>query len=292
MPAITTFSVMMFIIKQAEDLGKYIGKERMSGKRIGFVPTMGALHEGHLSLVRKARAENDLAVCSIFINPVQFNDTKDFERYPKTPENDILLLENAGCDVLFFPGVEQIYPPGTICDENYDLGYLEAVLEGKYRPGHFQGVCRVVSRLMRIVQPSQLYIGQKDYQQCMVIKRLLFLIHSTANVVICPTLREPNGLAMSSRNLRLSDEEKKKAGGIFEALSYIRQHLKPGPVSHVLAGAEHILTRNELRADYLSIAGAEDLRGIDHWDGRTKAVALIAAFMGEIRLIDNIIITA
>lgn len=292
MPAITTFSAMMLIIKRAEDLSKYTGRERLAGKKIGFVPTMGALHEGHLSLVKRAREENDLVVCSIFVNPVQFNDPKDFERYPKTPEKDILLLEKAACDVLFLPDVEEVYPPGTPNNEVYDLGYLETVLEGKYRPGHFQGVCRVVSRLMHMVQPDQLYIGQKDYQQCMVIKRLLLLMHSPCHTVICPTLREPNGLAMSSRNMRLSDEERIKAGGIFEALSYIRQHLKPGPVNDVLEEAQHILQRNELQADYIAIAGAEDLGGIDYWDGHAEAVALIAAFMGEVRLIDNIIITA
>lgn len=280
----------MLIIKQPADLSAYLQKERRSGKKCGFIPTMGALHQGHLSLVNRAKEENELVVCSIFVNPTQFNDPKDFELYPKTLENDIYLLEKAACDVLFLPATVQIYPPGKVHDEWYDLGELESVLEGKYRPGHFQGVCQVVQRLIHIVEPEQLYIGQKDYQQCMVIKKLLSLIHVQTNVVICSTLREPNGLAMSSRNMRLSPEEKGKAAGIFEALSYISQNIQPGTLEHILAQAGNILSRYGLRADYVEIATAADLRLIDNWNGQTEIVALIAAYMGKVRLIDNMIL--
>lgn len=280
----------MFIIKQPEDLSLYLQKQRQSGKKCGFIPTMGALHQGHLSLVNSAREEDQLVVCSIFVNPTQFNDPKDFERYPKTLENDIYLLEKAACDVLFLPATEQIYPPGKVHNEWYDLGELESVLEGKYRPGHFQGVCQVMQRLIRIVDPDRLYIGQKDYQQCMVIKKLLLLMQRQTDIVICSTLREPNGLAMSSRNMRLSAGEKEKAAGIFEALSYIGQNIQPGALEDTLAQAGNILTRHELRADYVKIATAGDLRLIDNWNGETEIVALIAAYMGEVRLIDNMIL--
>lgn len=280
----------MHIIRQTADISAYLQKERRSGKKCGFIPTMGALHQGHLSLVNSARKENELVVCSIFVNPTQFNDPKDFELYPKTLENDIYLLEKANCDVLFLPATEQIYPPGKVHNEWYDLGALESILEGKYRPGHFQGVCQVVQRLIHIIEPEQLYIGQKDYQQCMVIKKLLSLTGVRTNIVICATQRELSGLAMSSRNMRLSPDEKEKAAGIFEALSYIAQNIQPGPLEDMLAAAGNILSRYELRADYVEIATAEDLRPINNWNGHTEIVALIAAYMGNVRLIDNIIL--
>ena len=280
----------MFIIKYSKDLISYLQKQQPAEKGIGFVPTMGALHQGHLSLVKKAKEESAIVVCSIFVNPTQFNDLKDFELYPKTLENDIYLLEKAACDVLFLPDAAEIYPSGTSLTEAYALGHLESVLEGKYRPGHFQGVCQVVHRLMEIVRPSQLYIGQKDYQQCMVIEKLLTLIHSPAEIFICPTLREPGGLAMSSRNMRLTADEKQKAAGIFEALSYIKHHIKRGPVKEMIEQAGNLLIQKELIADYIVIARAEDLQIIDIWDGQTKIIALIAAFMGKVRLIDNMIL--
>ncbi len=280
----------MFIIKQSKDLAGYLQKQRSAKKTIGFVPTMGALHEGHLSLIKKAGEECSIVVCSIFVNPTQFNDPKDFELYPQTLENDIYLLEKEACDVLFLPSVEEIYPSGITQTQVYELGYLESVLEGKYRPGHFQGVCKVVHRLVEIVRPNQLYIGQKDYQQCLVIKKLLTLIHSPAKIVICPTLRESNGLAMSSRNMRLSADEKQKAGGIFEALSYINKHVKAGPVKEIIEKAGNLLIQQELAADYVVIAREQDLQVIDVWDGQTKVIALIAAFMGNVRLIDNMIL--
>ncbi len=290
MTVITTFSSIMFIFKQTKDLKKILEQLRSKHKKTGFVPTMGALHEGHISLIDKAKKENDLVVCSIFVNPKQFNDANDFKLYPKTPEKDILLLTKAGCDVLFMPEVEEIYPPGLKMDEQYDLGYLETVLEGKYRPGHFQGVCRVMNRLLQIVLPEQLYLGQKDYQQCLIIERLLYLTGIKVKIVICPTLRESEGLAMSSRNRRLSEEEKKNARAIFEALTFIRNQMKPGRVDRILSDAGKILIENGLIADYVEIACAEDLQTLKIWNGHTPIVALIAAFMGNVRLIDNMII--
>ncbi|MGN6437711.1 MAG: pantoate--beta-alanine ligase [Agriterribacter sp.] len=281
----------MFIIKLANDVDHYLQNQRSKGSIIGFVPTMGALHKGHLSLIEASRSANAITVCSIFVNPTQFNDPKDFQNYPVTLENDIYLLEKAGCDVLFLPAVGDIYPDGIKEKKQaYDLGYLETVLEGKYRPGHFQGVCQVMDRLMQIVQPDNLYIGQKDYQQCMVIKKLLSIIGSHAHINICTTLREPDGLAMSSRNMRLNSEERILATGIFETLSYIRRHIKPGALKHLLQEATHILEKKQLVPDYIEIANADDLSLLKEWDGKTKIVALIAAFMGKVRLIDNMIL--
>lgn len=281
----------MFIIKLAADVQRYLQNQRSQGNIVGFAPTMGALHKGHLSLIEASKSVNQVTVCSIFINPTQFNDPKDFQNYPVTLENDVYLLEKAGCDVLFLPSVEEIYPGGLQEKGSfYDLGYLETILEGKYRPGHFQGVCRVMDKLMHIVEPHNLYIGQKDYQQCMVIKKLLSLIGSHAHIHICTTLREASGLAMSSRNMRLNDEERKLATGLFEALTYIRQNIKRGSLAALLEDARHILEKKQLQPDYVEIANADTLALLDEWDGQTKIVALVAAFMGKVRLIDNMIL--
>lgn len=280
----------MFIFKQPADICAYLERERQQDKKCGFVPTMGALHQGHLSLVKRAKEENELVVCSIYVNPTQFNDPKDFERYPKTLEKDIYMLEKASCDVLFLPDTAQLYPPGETDEEKYDLGELEYMLEGKFRPGHFQGVCQVVQRLINIVMPEQLYLGQKDFQQCMVIKKLLTLMGMHTNLVICPIIRETNGLAMSSRNMRLSADERNKAAGIYAALSYIDQNIQPGPLRDILDKAVHILSAHGLRSEYIEIATVADMKPLTEWDGDTEIVALIAAYMGDVRLIDNMIL--
>jgi pantoate--beta-alanine ligase len=174
----------MVLFKTADKLHNYLDLKRKQGKTCGFVPTMGALHAGHISLVKACKKDNDLCVVSIFVNPTQFNDKADFEKYPLTPEQDIALLEQHGCDILFMPPASEIYPGGIIPSHHYELGELETVLEGKFRPGHFQGVCMVVDRLLQLVQPNRLYLGQKDYQQCMVITRLLALQHPSVELKI------------------------------------------------------------------------------------------------------------
>ncbi|MFZ1534928.1 MAG: pantoate--beta-alanine ligase, partial [Chitinophagaceae bacterium] len=201
----------MILFKKATDLRKWVDAQSKKGNSIAFVPTMGALHAGHISLIDAASKENQVTISSIFVNPTQFNDLKDFEKYPITIEKDIEMLEAAGCNVLFLPSVKEIYPEGIKPEMQYELGYIETILEGKFRPGHFQGVCMVVHRLLDIVQPDNLYLGQKDYQQCMVISKLVELINQqdTIKVNICPTLREKDGLAMSSRNMRLNEDERK-----------------------------------------------------------------------------------
>jgi pantoate--beta-alanine ligase len=213
----------MTVFKEAAALQTYLAKQQGEGYQIGFVPTMGALHKGHISLVNKSKETAGITVCSIFVNPTQFNDQKDFEKYPVTVGNDIYLLEKAGCDVLFLPSVTEIYPNGTGSAIFYDIGEIENQLEGKYRPGHFQGVCQVVHKLLDIVKPDLLFIGQKDYQQCLVIKRLVELLSFDMDILINETLREPSGLAMSSRNQRLTVEELQKSSAIYNTLQHIKR---------------------------------------------------------------------
>jgi len=282
----------MIIFKKIGDLHKWLEAQRLAGISIGFVPTMGALHAGHLSLIESSLKANPVTVCSIFVNPTQFNDPKDFEKYPVTIEKDIELLANAGCDILFLPSVKEIYPDELSPALKYDLGYLERILEGKFRPGHFQGVCMVVHRLLEIVMPDNLYLGQKDYQQCMVIKKLLALtgLSNAILVNICPTLRESDGLAMSSRNVRLSEHERKKATAIFRNLSFIKENLTTGDLKGLKETAFRNLSEVGFKVDYIEIADANDLSIIDDWDGQKKLVALAAAFMTEVRLIDNILL--
>jgi pantoate--beta-alanine ligase len=283
----------MLLFKRAGELAGYLERQRSEGAPIGFVPTMGALHAGHLSLIERSRSTTQLTVCSIFVNPTQFNDPNDFRKYPITLEKDLYLLEKAGVHVVFLPEVEEIYPDGMEGLEKYDLGKLETILEGKYRPGHFQGVCQAVRRLLDQVMPDQLFMGQKDYQQCLVVGRLLDLIGSATELHTCPIVREPDGLAMSSRNLRLSNDDRKKAPAIFKTLSWLKENW---PAESVVDHARGLLTAENFRIDYLEIVdtdGLGPLRG-DKVDGKRdgsgdgKAIALVAAFLGEIRLIDNI----
>ena len=283
----------MILFKRSGDLSNYLDTQRKQGRKLNFVPTMGALHPGHISLIHGAKANEDLCICSIFINPTQFNDPADFKKYPVTIENDIMLLETAGCDVLFLPSVAEIYPNGMNAARHYDLGYLETVLEGKYRPGHFQGVCMVVNRLLVLVKPDSLHIGQKDYQQCMVITKLVNLIglENELRVVISPTLREPDGLAMSSRNTRLKEEERKKASMIFESLHFIKKQIRKGGLDNLKKQTVEKFIGNGFKVDYVEIADIHTLQLVDHWDGKQKLVALAAVILGGVRLIDNVLLS-
>lgn len=279
----------MILFKTAPDLSRFLSAKRAHGLQTGFVPTMGALHDGHLGLVEHSVKNNDITVVSIFVNPTQFNDPRDFAQYPITIEKDICLLEKNGCDILFLPSVQEIYPSGTVLPQPYQLGYLETLLEGKYRPGHFQGVCQVVHRLLELVQPHNLYLGQKDYQQCMVIGQLIRLTDLPVQLQIVPTRREPSGLAMSSRNLRLSAQAKDAAAVIYQRLSVIRAELQPGQLDHLVKDAETaLLAAGFDKIDYVSIADAASLQPVTDWDGQTRLVGLVAAFIEGVRLIDNL----
>jgi len=252
---------------------------------------MGALHSGHLKLVESSVANNHVTVVSIFVNPTQFNNPEDLKRYPRTIEKDIQLLQNAGCDILFLPEVEEMYPLGESLN-HFDLSGLENMYEGRFRPGHFQGVCQIVDKLFQVVRPDQVYFGQKDYQQCMVIERLIALTPAFHSIQmnLAPTIREENGLAMSSRNMRLSEAELQQAPSLFQVLQFIKEQIKPGAVQEVLQQATEMLMQKGFRPEYIAIANAKTLTEVAHWDGHKTIVVLVAAFLGEVRLIDNLII--
>ena len=280
----------MIQFKRSEDLHHWLVNYRSGGNQIGFVPTMGALHEGHMHLIDACRSVADLCICSIFVNPAQFNDVKDFEKYPVSVEKDIEMLTRAGTDVLFLPSVHEIYPKGGSGLETYDLGELESLMEGRFRPGHFQGVCQVMSRLLNLIKPDHLFMGQKDYQQCLVVKRLIGLLHIPVEFHTVQTVRESDGLAQSSRNRRLTQEQRINAVAISQALNDIRENLQSGDVSGIIEKARKKLDAEHFKTDYISIARASDLHPIQNWNGREKAVALIAAYLGDVRLIDNMLL--
>jgi pantoate--beta-alanine ligase len=282
----------MIIFKNAEQLHDYLKKCRQNGISIGFVPTMGALHDGHLSLIKNSKSNDGLTVCSIFVNPTQFNDPKDYEKYPITIEQDIYKLEANDCDILFIPATTEIYPREVDRKKHFDLGYLEEILEGKYRPGHFEGVCMVVERLLEIVAPRVLYLGQKDYQQCMVIKRLLELLEldGVVELKISPTVREKDGLAMSSRNLRLNPGERAKAKTIYETLVFVKENAANTSVNELKSKAISMLEENKFKVDYIEIADAKTLQPIQKFDPHIKTVVVVAAYLNDVRLIDNMIL--
>ncbi len=279
----------MIIINEAQKIHDFVNKLIAEGKTIGFIPTMGALHEGHISLIKKSKAENDFTICSIYVNPTQFNNATDLKKYPVTLESDINKLEMAGCDLLFLPSTMEMYPDGEV-NEHYELGMLENILEGKFRPGHFQGVCVIVDKLLKVINPSTLYLGKKDYQQCMIINKMIADKNYPVKLELCETVREPDGLAMSSRNLRLNKTERIEALKIIETLRNIKKNLQPGNLEEIKTIAKNYLTNNGYQVDYTEIADAETLEIVSEWDGKIKLVALVAAYLNEVRLIDNIIL--
>jgi pantoate--beta-alanine ligase len=282
----------MILFKKADELTKYLRTKSEKGLITGFVPTMGALHDGHIQLVSECKANSDLCIASIFVNPTQFNDPGDFKKYPVTIGQDIIALEKAGCDVLFLPDVQEIYPDGTTHLPHYALGFLETVLEGFYRPGHFQGVCQVMDRLLSIVMPDKLFMGRKDYQQCMVIRKLIGLKQWDIQLQWVPTVREASGLAMSSRNKRLTETQRQQATAIYHALSLISKTLRPGSMDAYTSNAtQQLLDAGFEAVDYISICRADTLEAVDVWNGQTPLVALAAAFIGGVRLIDNMPLT-
>ena len=280
----------MIIFKHSSDLQNYLKTTVNSSLTIGFVPTMGALHRGHLSLLEKSKELSGITVCSIFVNPVQFNNPADFKKYPKTIENDIMLLEENGCDILFLPSEKEIYPDENSKNKHYELGHLETILEGKFRPGHFQGVCLVVDRLLVIVEPNAIFIGQKDFQQCLVIERLIAFTQRKINVVICPIIRESTGLAMSSRNLRLNEEERNTASSLHASLVFIRDGLTTRDFSPLKNEAVSALEKKGFKVEYLELAHRNNLEPETKFSKGDELILLIAAFLNEIRLIDNLLI--
>lgn len=259
---------------------------KLSGKSIGFVPTMGALHAGHISLIEKAKAENDIVVCSIFVNPTQFNDPNDLIKYPRTPEQDKHLLLNAGCDILFSPAIDEMYPEKD--SRMFDFGGLDKVMEGAHRPGHFNGVAQIVSKLFDAVKPDKAYFGKKDFQQLAIIKYITRQLNLPIQIIPCETMREKDGLAMSSRNIRLNEQERLQALQLSKVLFFVKENAAQLSVKELKEKANEMLSTFDLiKTEYFEISDADTLQTVDRIvPGKT--VACIAAFVGNVRLIDNI----
>ncbi|MGE0020765.1 MAG: pantoate--beta-alanine ligase [Draconibacterium sp.] len=259
-----------------------------SGKKVGFVPTMGALHQGHISLVKQAVNENDIVIVSVFVNPTQFNDPKDLERYPRNLEADLRLLEETGCHLIFAPGVDEIYPePDT---RKFNFGTLETVMEGKHRPGHFNGVAQVVSKLFDIVQPDRAYFGLKDFQQLAIIKNMVAQLQLPVEIVSCPIIREESGLAMSSRNELLTADERKNAALISQTLFEAKKLITKKSVPTLAEWITETINKNPfLRVEYVEIVDSSTLQPVENWNETKEIVCCVAVFCGKIRLIDNIV---
>lgn len=261
---------------------------RNSGKRIGFVPTMGALHAGHIALVERARADNDIVVVSIFVNPTQFNDPSDLKNYPRTPEADARMLEAAHCDILFLPEVVEMYPEtATGNSQTIQLNGLDEVMEGRFRPGHFDGVVNIVSRLFNVIGECRAYFGEKDFQQLAVVRRMTHELSLPVEIVGCPIIRESDGLAMSSRNVRLTPEERITAPFIYKTLQKVKQLWAGDNADEVKRLVEEAFAAQpEFKLDYFEIADRDTLQPAI----QRRAVACIAVFLGKVRLIDNILL--
>ncbi|MEA5403740.1 pantoate--beta-alanine ligase [Arcicella sp. DC2W] len=278
----------MQVFFEIKTLQAYLQNQCQLGKSVGFVPTMGALHQGHLSLIETAKNQNDIVVCSIFVNPTQFNNPHDLAVYPRTLEADCEMLQGVNCDVVFAPSATEMYP--SLPTLKFDFGTLENVMEGKFRPGHFNGVGIVVSKLFNIVQPNKAYFGQKDLQQCAVINCLVKDLSFSLDLVICPTQREKDGLAMSSRNRNLSEEQRVIAPEIYKSLTAAATLLKNQSSTAVKQFVkEYFDVIEDIELEYFEISDFETLLPIEELSVGKTALC-IAAFMGKTRLIDNIII--
>lgn len=266
-----------------------IQKQISEGKTIGFVPTMGALHEGHITLIKRAVLENDFVVVSIFVNPIQFNNPEDLAKYPRTLDEDILKLEASGCRLVFVPSVDEMYPEPDLTE--FDFGLLDKVMEGKFRPGHFNGVAIVVRKLLEIVTPHKAYFGEKDFQQLAIIKKMVSMLQLPVEIVPCPIVREADGLAMSSRNARLSSAERGEAPVIFKALSGAKENFSwfiPAGVKQLVTG--EIQESHYFRVEYVDVVDTETLLPFEDWQDAEHAVVCVAAYIGSVRLIDNIVL--
>jgi pantoate--beta-alanine ligase len=267
----------------------FLNKCKSKGKTIGFVPTMGALHPGHISLINRSKSENDITACSIFVNPIQFNNPQDLEKYPRTLEEDTRKLEDAGCDLVLYPSVKEMYPEPV--NTVYDFGHLDKVLEGEFRPGHFNGVAIVVQKLFQIFNPDKAYFGLKDYQQLRIIQTMTAQLNLPIEIVPCPIYRELNGLAMSSRNVRLTESERNLAAVIFKTLTEIKQRVGMGQISESEDFARLQLDKIEgFKVEYFKIVDAETLLPVTGWDEAKSLIACTAVFVGNVRLIDNLIL--
>lgn len=279
----------MEVFNDVQSLQTFVATQRNEGKKIGFVPTMGALHEGHLSLVGRALNQCDVCIVSVFVNPTQFNDKKDLETYPRTFEADASLLVQAGATAVFHPEVSVVYPADEEVRSDYAVGRVAEVMEGAYRPGHFQGVMQVVQRLFDIVRPDVAFFGEKDFQQIAVIRAMCRLLGSSVEIVACPIVREQDGLALSSRNVRLGHDERQQAPNIYrilrESLVYAESHSPLETQQWVINELNAIPT---LRVEYYEIVDALSLEQINRWEDSLSPQGCITVYCGDVRLIDNI----
>lgn len=278
----------MRVVKTVGELQAIVNEQKQAGNRIGFVPTMGALHKGHLSLVEQASRQSSFVVVSIFVNPTQFNNATDLEKYPRTLDQDVALLETTPCHLVFAPSVDEIYPePDT---RVFDFGVIDKVMEGLHRPGHFNGVAQVVSRLFDIVKPQVAFFGQKDFQQLAIIAAMVKQLNLQVEIFPCPIVREADGLAMSSRNMLLDEIQRKNVPVIAQSLLESCNFANSQTVNEVI---EYVINRVNkmpgLQVEYFDIVDGVTLQAIDKWDESDYIVGCIAVFAGKIRLIDNII---
>ncbi|HPB84487.1 MAG: pantoate--beta-alanine ligase [Paludibacteraceae bacterium] len=280
----------MVVVKSVNELKKQVGRLRDEHKSIGFVPTMGALHQGHLQLVSRCVAENDACVVSLFINPTQFNDKNDFNRYPRTLENDTALLASVGCAIVFAPSAEEMYTPSemeTVFE--FDFGGLDEVMEGIFRPGHFNGVVQVVSKLFSMVTPDKAYFGEKDFQQLAIIRRMVQVMNFPIEIVGCPIVREKSGLALSSRNALLSEQERTTAAVIYRTLSESKQLMHEKTVAETKAWViDRLNAIDGLKVEYYEIVNGNSLQSITDWSDADYVVGCVTVYCGKVRLIDNI----
>lgn len=281
---------MLTTLVHAKDVTDQIMALKAKGLKIGFIPTMGALHNGHLYLIKKAKKENDITVVSIFVNPTQFNDKKDLEKYPRTLEKDRLMLMSVRTDILYAPEPDDVYPEGSYNNFSIDLGGLDTVMEGAHRPGHFNGVAQVVKRLLEIVQPDNLYMGQKDFQQFTIIQYMINTLNIPTKLRVCPIVREQNGLAMSSRNVRLSSKARENAKLIHNTLKAVKQKIKSHTSSELAQYALKRLTKPPFEPEYFDIVDGNTLQPIENIDKHSYIVACTAVWIEGVRLIDNMIL--
>lgn len=280
----------MKLATKIEELQLFLTQKKAESKTIGFVPTMGALHLGHISLIKESKKSTDVTVCSIFVNPTQFNNVNDLENYPRMPKQDADLLEEAGCDILFLPDVIEIYPSEAM--RKFSFGYLDAILEGAYRPGHYNGVAQVVSRLFDIVKPNLAFFGIKDYQQVLVVKALVKQLNLPIEIVASPTLRDKDGLALSSRNLLLNNDERKASTLLYTLLQQCKFLVnEKKPIADITQFVKNELAKNSIyKLDYIAICEADTLIEVNEFKHNVGYVALIACYVGKVRLIDNLIL--
>ena len=271
------------------EIGNYLTTQIKSGFTIGFVPTMGALHDGHLNLVKRSKRENDLTVCSIFVNPIQFNNAEDLAKYPRTMEHDLKILEENCCDVVFIPDSAEMYPEDEVPFPDIEFGILDKIMEGKYRPGHFKGVAIVVKKLLDIVQPTRAYFGKKDFQQLAIVKFMVEKLSLPVEIIPCETVREFDGLAMSSRNTRLTQAERNLAPKIYQVLCKVKEQAKEMPADQLIQWAKTQIEENQaFRVEYIEIGDKDSLLPLEGRAYQDRGVVFAAVFLGDVRLIDNI----